>query len=314
MIQDIFDEQLGIGRVKQNKNISPYITLRTSTTAEFFFEAENRDDIQKAYIIAKNENIPFMIIGGGSNIAVTKSVLSGIVVRNLYQKKEIVKENSDSVELFVSSGYPIARLVTETAMAGFEGFEYHLGLPGTLGGAVAMNSKWYADRKPIYFGDSLIKATLLDNQGKLKVVDRNYFHFAYDYSFLKESKEILLDAVFLLKKSDPEILKSRAKSAMEQRHKTQVVGEPTCGCMFQNLTEEEQHSLKLPTTSVGQLIDNMGLKNTQMGSFVISDKHANFFINKGEGKAEDLLALISLVKSKVKEKYNLDLREEVVII
>lgn len=314
MITDILEKELGAGRVHYKKVISHYLTLRTKTIAEYYFEAESKEDIQNAFKTALRNNIPFFFFGGGSNIAVTKDMINGLVVRNLYIRKEVLADTDNSIDVRFSSGYSIARVVAETTAAGWEGFEYHLGLPGSLGGGVAMNSKWYADRKPVYLGDSLISAILLDTTGEFKEVDRDYFKFAYDYSILKDTKEILIDAVFRLKKADPVMLKQRAKEAMEHRHKTQVVGEPTCGCMFQNLTEEEQKRLQLPTTSVGYLIDKLGLKNTQIGNFVISEKHANFFINKGEGKAADLLALITLVKTKVKEAYEVDLKEEVVII
>jgi len=107
MAIDTLQQALG-NRVQENKNISPYLTLRTKTTAEYYFEAESRDDIQNAYKAAMQAEIPFLILGGGSNLAVTKGVLPGIVVRNLYQRKEVVRDNGESVDLLISSGYPIA--------------------------------------------------------------------------------------------------------------------------------------------------------------------------------------------------------------
>jgi UDP-N-acetylmuramate dehydrogenase len=302
MITDILDSELGTERVKEHKNISPYITLRTATVAEYYFEAESREDIQKAYLIAKQQNIPFFMLGGGSNLAITKDILKGLVVRNLYQKKEIEGETADTVDILFSSGYSIARVVSETTAAGYSGFEYHLGLPGTLGGGIYMNSKW---TKPVsYIGDSLIYANLLDKDGKIKKVDRDYFKFAYDYSILHETKEIVLEAVFKLQKQDPEELKKKAKQALMYRHETQVVGKPTAGCFFQNIEGR----------SVGKMLDEAGLKNTKVGSYVVSDQHANFIINTGEGKPEDLHTLLEIMKSKVKQKYGVDLKEEVVII
>lgn len=309
-----FEQELGTGRVQQNKNISPYLTLHTKTIAEFYFEAESREDILNAYKIAKKLDIPFLILGGGSNIAVTKDIIPGLVVRNIYQKKEVVSDNGDTVDLLISSGYSIARVVNETVKEGLSGFEYHLGLPGSLGGAVAMNSKWYVDRKPVFAGDPLIKAYLLDSDGVVKEVDKEYFKFSYDYSILKDTKEILLEGIFRLKKQDPEVLKKRAQDASDFRRKTQVVGKPTCGCMFQNISEEEQKAHNLPTNSAGYLVDKAGLKNTQIGEFMVSNEHGNFIINKGEGKPEDLLALMNLIKLKVKEQFGIDLKEEVVII
>src|SRR5690606_29157554 len=141
------------------------------------------------------------------------------------QKKAIIKETDEYVHMLFSSGYPMARVVKETTDAGYEGFEYHMGLPGTIGGAIYMNSKW--TRPLSYIGDNLVSATLLDKDGKIKLVTRDYFDFAYDYSNLQKTKEIVMEATFLLKKSDPEELKERARSSLEYRKQTQPHGVST---------------------------------------------------------------------------------------
>lgn len=299
-------------RVRKDKDLSPYFTLRTQTKAEFYLEVESREDWINVVKFSCHENIPLFILGGGSNLAVTKNLISGLVVRNLYQKKEVIAETSDAVDLSVSSGYSVARLVAETSAMGLEGFEYHMGLPGSVGGALYMNSKW---TKPLmYFGESLISANLLTKDGKEKTVDRNYFNFAYDYSFLQETKEIVLEATFRLKKNDPEVLKKRARESSEYRRATQPHGIATAGCFFQNITDDQQKILNVHTKSAGNLIDKAGLKGKQIGGFIVSDRHANFIINTGNGQPEDLRALVDLVKKTVKEKYNIVLKEEVVII
>ena len=301
-------------RVKVDKDISPYFTMKSQTKAEYFFEAESREDWINVFNAAKELNLPLFVLGGGSNTAVLHDVISGIVVRNMYQKKEVISETDDTVDLLVSSGYPMGRLVNETANAGYEGIEYHLGLPGTIGGAVAMNSKWYVNRVPMYVGDPVIKAYLLDKEGNVKEVDKEYFKFAYDYSVIKDTKEIILEIVFRFKKNDSELLKQRSREALEYRRKTQVHGQATCGCMFQNISEKEMKEYNLPYTSAGYLIDKSGLKNTKVGDFIVSEKHANFIVNTGAGKPEDLVKLISLIKNKVKDKFGIDLKEEVVLV
>ncbi len=302
MFKTQLETELGEGRIQHNKNIAHYLTLRTKTSAEYYFEAESREDLQKATKLSYNLNIPLILFGGGSNLAITKEVLEGLIVRNLYKKKELLKESPDLIELQVSSGYPMARLVTETVKSGWEGFEYHLGLPGTIGGGLFMNSKW---TKPLsYLGDNLKSAEILGRDGTIKKVDKDYFKFAYDYSYLQETKEIVLEAVFKLKKTDVETLKKRSQEALKYRHETQPFGVATGGCFFQNVSGE----------SAGKMIDEAGLKNLGIGGFFVSDKHANFIINKGEGNPDDLLKLINLIKVKVKEKFGVDLKEEVRII
>ncbi len=145
------------------------------------------------------ENIPLILLGGGSNLAPLKDKISGLVVRNSYIKKQILSQDKNFVNLLVSSGYPVSKLVAETMEAGWEGFEYHKGLPGTVGGAIYMNSKW--TRPLSYFGDNLLYAYLLNPDGSIKKVNKDYFEFAYDFSILQKTGEIVLETVFRLKKN-----------------------------------------------------------------------------------------------------------------
>lgn len=303
---------LGKDRIKQNFNLSPYLTLRTKTTAGFYFEANTRDDLIAAKKASLEANLSLFIIGGGSNLVVTKSQLSGFIVRNKYMAKKIVQDNETYIILSVSSGYPVSRLVKETTDQGLSGFEFQLGLPGTVGGAIYMNSKW---THPLtYFGDNLTNACLVDSKAQVKTVDRNYFHFAYDYSILHRTKEIVLEAEFKLNKTDPIILKKHAKEALYYRKKTQPIGVFSSGCFFKNVSVDEMKKIGSPTTSAGYLIDKAGLKGKSVGNFVVSDIHANFIVNKGEGNPKDLVRLVKIVKDRVKEKFGIILREEVLII
>ncbi len=295
------EDILGAGSVFENKNISAYLTLRTQTTAQYYFEAHSREDLLNVGKL-KAKGTSVFILGGGSNLAITKEKIEGLVVRNRYQTKQLRGQSTDSVEWEVSSGYPMGRLVNETTKEGYAGFEYHLGLPGTVGGAVYMNSKW---TKPVsYVGDNFISAEVIDSNGEVKKVDKDYFEFAYDYSILQKTKEILISATFHLTKEDPELLQKRSKEALEYRKATQPFGVATCGCFFRNIDG----------TSAGALIDSAGLKNYQVGDFVVSDIHANFIINKGAGKPEDLTKLLAKIKSTVREKLGVKLEEEVIII
>ncbi len=299
-------------RIKQQKDLSPYFTLRTQTSAEYYLEAESREDIITAVKLTSKHKIPLFFLGGGSNTIVLKGEIKGLVVRNMYMKKEVVKDEADYAEVEFSAGYSMSRVVSETIREGLSGFEYHLGLPGTLGGAIFMNSKWTKNLS--YVGDNLISANILDKEGNEKKVDRDYFKFAYDYSILQETGEIVLEATFKFKKEDPELLKKRAQDALAYRRETQPFGVATGGCFFQNISDEEQAKHNLPTKSAGYLIDKAGLKGTTVGGFTVSEKHANFVINTGNGTPEDLFKILNLIKSTIKEKYGVDLKEEVIVV
>lgn len=287
--------------IKNNVDLTRFTTFRIKSLAREFMEARAREDLIEARRHSIKNNTPLLVMGGGSN-TILLSDFQGLVVRNLYMKEELLADNGKTVDLLVSSGYPVARLIADTTEKGYEGFEYHLGLPGTVGGALYMNSKW--TRPVMYFGDNLLYAHIVDKDANEKRVDKEYFQFAYDYSKLQDTGDLLIEAVFRLKKNSPEILKKRAKDALEYRKQTQPFGVATGGCIFQNIDGQ----------SAGELIDKAGLKGAREGGFVVSDIHANFIINEGEGRPEDLKKLLDRIKTGVKEKFDVELKEEVRII
>lgn len=289
-------------KILKNVDLTQYNTLRASAIAEYFLEAKTREDLIEGKKFALINKLPIFIIAGGSNLAITRKKINGLVIKNSYKKLKIFEETDQNVLISVSSGYPVSLLINETIDKGYKGFEYHRGLPGTVGGAIYMNSKW---TKPVnYFGDNLEYAYLIDDHGKEKKVYKNYFQFSYDYSVLQKTKEIILEAVFRLKKTNKNILRQRSEFAFEYRKKTQPIGEKTSGCFFKNVNGK----------SAGQMIDQVGLKGFSLGNYVVSPTHANFIINRGNGKNTDLLKLIKIIKDKVKNKFGVKLEEEVIII
>lgn len=286
-------------KIEKNINLKNFHTLKTNVIAKYFTRVTTPVDIIKAIKFAKEKNIPYLFLGGGSNIAFLSNKISLLVIKNDYQKFKIRENNKEKLKVIVSSGFPTHQFVNKIINFGGEGIEYHYGLPGTIGGAIYMNSKW---RKPLsFFGDHLKKAILIDKNLQLKTVNRQYFAFNYDYSILQKTKEILVEAEFQFKKNDPQILKERALFAFNYRKKTQPQGVFTAGCFFQNINN----------LSAGYLIDKTGLKGKKIGDFLISPLHANFIINQGDGQPEDLKELLNLIKNEVKKKFKINLKEEV---
>ncbi len=289
-------------KIEKNKDLSHFLTLRTKVKAENFVEAKNREELLSAKKYSLENHTPLLMLGGGSNLAITKKTLPGLVLKNNYIDLKVIEENKDYATVSVSSGYPVSLLIAKSIQNGWSGFEYHQGLPGTVGGAIYMNSKW---TKPmVYFGDYLIYAYLMDAEGRVKKVNRNYFKFGYDYSILQKTGEIILEAVFKLKKEDPATIKEKADWALAYRKKTQPFGIASSGCFFRNPGK----------ISAGYLIDKAGLKNYSVGDYYVSPIHANFIINRGKGKSEDLIKLLNIIKSKVKDKFDIELKEEVIVI
>ena len=288
--------------IQTNVDLKQFTTVKSTAIASHFTTVKTREHLIEAVQHAHKQNLELMVIGGGSNTVFASEAVIKFVIRNQYFNFEVVAETDTTADVKVSSGLPISMLINKTIEKGLEGFEYHQGLPGSVGGALHMNSKW---TKPLmYFGDRLISATLLDKEGNEKTVERDYFKFAYDFSELQNTKEILVEAVFRLTKANPEVLKQRAAEALAYRKETQPFGVASSGCMFQNIDGK----------SAGELIDKAGLKGARVGNYVVSEKHANFIINEGDGKVEDLKKLLDMVKTKVKEVHGVALKAEVRII
>lgn len=295
-------KSLGEGRVKKDFILAPYTTFKMGGPAEYYFEASSKDDLISGASASNKLNLKFTILGGVSNSVVSDKGIRGLVVRNSFKEFSVIEESNDYAMVKISSGFVMSQLVKETVEKGLSGFEYHLGLPGTLGGALFMNSKW--TRPVSYVGDNLIKAEIVTPSGTVMNVPRKYFQFAYDYSILQKTHEVVLTATFRLKKDSVEKLRLRSKEALDYRKETQPYGVSSSGCFFRNVNGK----------SAGYLIDKAGLKGLSVGPVYVSDKHANFIINKGGATTYDVERLVAEIRKRVKSKHGVNLKEEVVFV
>jgi len=296
-------------KIIRNFSIKPYLTMRLDVTADYFFEAGSRDDIIECLKYARNSDLPVIMLGGGSNTVFSKHKVKALVIKNNYLEKKIIKTEADKVLISVSSGYPISRLAYETVKDGLSGLEYFAGLPGTVGGAVYTNAKW---TKPfVSVGNFVSEICLIGKDLKTKKLGSDYFKFSYGYSYLQKTKDIVLEVIFQLKKQSSAPLLKKMNDIIKYRVTTQPAGVKSCGCFFKNISDKDKKNLGLPTASAGYIIDQCGLKNTSVGGFTISKTHANYIINNGSGEIKDLLKLVKIVKSKVKDRFGILLKEEV---
>lgn len=299
---------------QEHVDLFPHLSMRIHAFAQYFYTAKTEQDIVHAAHFAKSKALPLIMLGGGSNLVFNESEVKGVVVKNMYSSIDIVGDGKDWSDVKIASGTPMSIAVNKTVTLGLSGLEYHRGLPGTVGGGIAMNSKW--TKPTVYVGDFLVSARIMDRDGNVKEVSRDYFKFAYDYSIVQDTKEIVLSAIFRMKKVSPQELEKRAAEAHVYRTQTQPMGIATCGCFFQNLTDEQQKQIASPTKSAGYLIDQCGLKGYSVGGFSISKVHANFIENDRNATArpEDLQQLVTTIKEKVKAKFGIKLIEEVKVL
>ena len=316
-MRKIFGEKLHV-----HISLANFTTFKIGGPADYFIEARTSSDLEDILSKAILNNIPFFILGGGSNILIGDKGIRGLVIKNNTQaitirgaKGRFVRgTQSGIVYVEVDTGVMMNKLVRFTIDEGLQGLEMHLGLPGTVGGALYMNSKWMHPEG--YVGDSVYQATLVASDGSLRTVPRNHFHFGYDKSSLQQTKEIVTRVVFALKKSPKDQLWDIANKSIAYRRVTQPQGVCSPGCTFRNITKAEALSFPTPnqTTSAGMLLDKAGVKGYTIGGAQVSPIHANFIINVNHARAVDVIQLIEYAREKVKRMFGITLQEEIVHI
>lgn len=310
---------LGEG-VKENEMLARYTTLKIGGPADLFYDATTSAELADAVVAARKLEIPVFILGGGSNILIGDQGIRGLVIKNatngilMRGAKGKYRDGQKTGKVFVEaeSGVLINKLVRDTIEEGLGGLEMHLGLPGTVGGAMFMNSKW--TKPEAYVGDAVYQVTILTPSNDVKTVPQDYFHFGYDQSVIQKTGDLVLRVVFALTPVPKELLWKRANQSIGYRRESQPQGVMSAGCTFRNITKSEALSVPTPnhTTSAGYLVDHAGLRGTVAGGAEISPIHANFIINKGHATAADAVQLIERARTKVNEKFGVTLVEEIV--
>ncbi len=310
---------LGEARVSLDEPLSKYSSMRIGGPADVIFRAKTVADLILAINSARSLSIPFFLLGGGTNLLISDSGFRGIVVKNDTGTIKLLgmkgrKGSVPTVFLEAESGVTINRLVRFALDQGFSGLEYFLGQPGTIGGAVYINA--HNMNKGLYFGDNIIEAKILGKDGKVKVVNSEYFRFGYDQSIIQKTQEIVLSVVLQLKRGNKDDLWKEATATLHYRQNTQPSGIFSSGCTFRNIKKSDAVRLATPnfTTSAGFLLESAGLKGVKIGEAGFSAHHANFIIHRGSAKAADVLELIHTAKKKVKAKYGIDLKEEIITV
>lgn len=279
----------------QNELIKNHTTIKIGGCVKYFSQPETLNELIYIVKLAKDKNLKIVPISNGSDIIFADYELDIMVIK--LDKLKGIKIYDDNVEIMAGEGLPKIAIYLENL--GLSGFEYLYGIPGKIGGAVSKNAGAYG----MEIKDLLIKAYVVSWNGELMELEKDKLNLRYRDSSLLEYG-ILYKALFKLKKDRPENIRLRRESLSERRKSTQPYGVFTAGCMFKNPNGH----------SAGKLIESVGLKGYKIGDVIISDKHANFFINLGDGKFDDVIELMDIAKRRVYENYGILLEEEVVIV
>ncbi|MFZ5376906.1 MAG: UDP-N-acetylmuramate dehydrogenase [Patescibacteria group bacterium] len=302
---------------KKNFQLKDLTYFKVGGPAECYVEVSEKNRLADLLAYCSRVGVKTTILGGASNVVVSEAGIRGLVIKYLCDDFKVLYTKSDQstglVTVYAASGLKTSLLVRKTIDLELGGLEYFLGVPGSLGGAIYNNAHYLTH----LISEYIDQVEIIDEDFKIVWIDKADAKFAYDSSRFHHTKEVILGANFVLPKTDPEKSRELLSKATRYRAQTQPLGLPSSGCIFRNVANDEHLRKMFPQFAEadfvpgGFLIDKAGLKGVREGDIEVSQKHAAFFVNHGSGTAEDIKRLIEKVKSVVKEKFAVELQEEV---
>jgi UDP-N-acetylmuramate dehydrogenase len=299
-------EALGADRVRPNVALAPFTTFKVGGPAEWFLEARSSGEVLAALRVTHELGVPVTMLGGGSNVLVSDAGIRGLVIRPRGGEVSDV----DNRHIRADAAVTINGLVRWTINHGRAGLESWAGTPGTVGGAVYGNAH-FSGR---LIGDLISEVRLADRAGTAIDVAASDMAFGYDRSRLQQSGEVLLSAVFNVTGGDAVTLRAAARASLAFRKRTQPLDTPSAGCIFQNPDRGRDQVPDGFPWSAGALVDRAGLKGRAVGGARVSPTHGNFIVNEGGATASDIRQLIAECKTAVRDRFDVELREEIVYL
>jgi UDP-N-acetylmuramate dehydrogenase len=303
----VFDQAFGAERIKRDALLAPFTTFKVGGPADLLIETRNSDEIIRAVTLAHGAGLRVTMLGGGSNVLIADAGIRGLVVRTRGGEVSPVGDRLVRADAAVT----INGLVRWTINRGYAGLEAWAGTPGTVGGAIFGNAHW----KQINIGDLVESVRLLKPNGTLLQAPADRMEFAYDYSRLKHTGEIVLWAAFRVTGgADPAALRAVARESLAFRKRTQPLESPSAGCIFMNPDPVRDRIPEGMPPSAGALVDRAGLKGAALGGARVSPTHANFIITDGSATADDIRTLVERCRSAVKDQFGVTLRNEIMCL
>ena len=287
-------------RLLRDEPMALHTSFGVGGPADLFIRAEHIGELIEWLRLARAHEVPCIVLGGGTNVLVADAGIRGLVILNACEGHTIDEDG----RVVAESGVSLRELARHTVAQGWEGLEWAVGIPGTIGGAVVGNAGAYGG----YMADVVQEAQLLDADGQVRRVRRNDLGFGYRTSALKrvgagEQRPIVLEAVMQLRPGDVQELAARAEQVTLQRQARTPRG-ACAGSMFK----------RTQNYPAGFLIEQAGLKGLQIGGAQISPQHANFFMNCGNASAQDVVRLIEIAQEQVWRDFQERLEPEIELI
>ena len=291
---------LGPEAVRTDAALARYTALRIGGPADLLVTIDSAPALQQAVTMAWHLDVPVRVLGGGTNVLIGDGGIRGMVILNRARHVSIT-----TTEAKAESGASLSTIARQCVARGLAGLEWAVGIPGTVGGALVGNAGgWGSDT-----ASSVVQATVLEGDGIAAIWPVENFAYSYRSSVLKQKalpgqrRAVVLEATFALQPSGREALQARIQEITASRKATQPSG-ATCGSVFKNP----------PGDHAGRLVDAAGLKGTRVGQATISAVHANFIVNEGGARAQDILTLIHMARERVLEEFGVELELEIQVL
>jgi UDP-N-acetylmuramate dehydrogenase len=281
------------GRLVVDQPLAPFTTWRIGGAADLLAQPAHLGDMRIALAWCGHAKVPWRVMGNGSNLRVGDGGVRGLVLR--------VRKVLDGVErqgcrLNIGAGASFPAVSRHAARLGLAGIEFGAGIPGTLGGALVMNAGWHE----FEIGNSVRSVTVLDAAGERTTYNGAQCCFGYRSSIFRERSEIVVACELELRDGDVQEIEERLEGFAASRKANQPTELPSCGSVF----------LKPSGDFAGRLIEQAGLKGLRVGDLQVSPKHANFFVNLGQGTAAQAIELVETVEEKVRSVFGVRLTRE----
>lgn len=315
-IEDIVGDDL-----KLDEFLAKHSHYKIGGPAKYWADAETAEEIVSLVKLAIEHGVEWVVIGGGTNILVSDAGFDGLVIRAANKSIQI---DGESGEVVVEAGAPSSLLARQVSEAGLTGFEWGIGLPGTIGGAVRGNAGCFGGETKDY----LVSIEALDaSSGEVVDIPAKRLKMGYRDSEIKRQPWIVLRAYFKFEKRDAERNKEEIENVLKCRLTTQPKNAKCAGCAFKNFEYKEeaevaklievlgdevpQKFLEDKRIPAGWLIDQAGFKGEKIGGAYITEEHANFLANDGTAKADHVAQLLAAIKTRVRDEYGIQLQEEI---
>lgn len=293
-IRKMFCDLLGEDRVFAEEAMSQHTTFKIGGPADYFLMPDKGEDVGRVIKICKEKEIPYFILGNGSNLLVGDGGYRGAVIQIYRNMSSVTVEGN---EITAQAGALLSAVAAAAKNASLTGFEFAGGIPGTIGGAVVMNAGAYGGEMK----DVLTEVTVMNAEGDIFTLPTEELELGYRTSIIKTAGYIVLEAKIRLKEGDPEVIRETMKDLTIRRTTKQPLEYPSAGSTF-----------KRPEGYfAGKLIMDSGLAGYQVGGAQVSEKHCGFVINAGDATARDVRTLMDNVRDIVYKKYGVTLEPEV---